>query len=180
MERVLVAREAIQEGLLGQGGRLGHVVGVALGRRVPGLGTGLAAEAALAPDEGREAVGAERLAVLVLRLRLQYDEGTLALVVHGRHLARVLHLGPCRQGAVQDQVLFAVQQHHGVEAEALHPHQAAQHPEDGHHAEAGQHLQGRRLVGVLQLARVGRRHPGAHTQVVEDDGVLVPLGHIAG
>src|SRR4029453_10060315 len=81
MKWVLVAREAIEERLVRDRRRLDDRVRRPAGRLVAGLRARLAAEAALAAREDREAVREQRLAALEAARHLEHDEGRLALVV---------------------------------------------------------------------------------------------------
>ena len=154
------------------------MVGVPGRGLVAGRGAGLAAEAALAPEEGGEAVHEQGPARLVLGLGLDDDQRALALVVHARHLGRVVDLGLGRDGTGQLDLLLAVEQHHGVEGQAFQADQTGQGAEHGEHAEAGQDLEPG-LVGVLQLLVVGGRDARTHAEVIEDHVVGVPRGHRA-
>jgi len=67
MERVLVAREAVDQRLLGHRRHLDHAIRLAIGCLVAGLRARFAAEATLAAQEQREAVREQRSAGLVAR-----------------------------------------------------------------------------------------------------------------
>jgi hypothetical protein len=173
VQRVLVAREPIQEGLLRQGRGLDRAVGRAIRRLVARLGAGVAAEATLTANEQREAVGEQVLAGFVLRGRLQDHERRLALVVDLRNRARDLELLRRRDRLVDLDVLLPVEQHGEVEVHPGDAREAAHGAERRDHREARQHLE-ILLVGVLELLRVGLggARADAEAQVVEDHLIL--------
>src|SRR5437899_6879333 len=82
MERVHVARKAVEESLLGQRLRRDRLVRLPVGRDVPRAArAAVAAEAALAACEDARGVAEEEAALLVYALGLDDDQRGLRLVV---------------------------------------------------------------------------------------------------
>ena len=117
VQRVAVARQPVDQRLVGAGLQLDGVVGVAVGRLVRVAGrTAVAAPAALAADVGRHAGVEQRLAgVDEGRLALGDDHRALALVVDAGDLAHGLELALDGDLPVERDALLAVDEHRRVE-----------------------------------------------------------------
>ncbi len=175
MQGILVPRETVEEGLPIEGGRLDDPVGFAIGRLVGGRRTRIAAEASLASQEHRATRPEQRGSVVESGLALEDRHRPGSLVPDVGHPGLLLHHGTGRNGAMEQDLLFAVHQHHRVDLESLHVEHPSQSGHRGNGGEAGQDLEAR-LVGVLELLRIGGRCPRPDPEVVEDHRVLVPFG----
>ena len=163
VQRVAVARQPVDQRLVGAGLQLDGVVGVAVRGLVRvARRTAVAAPAALAADVGRHAGVEQRLAgVDEGGLALGDDHRALALVVDAGDLAHGLELTLHRDLPVQGDALLAVDEHRRVEA-ADGAEGAAERAE--HHRDRGQRpllLARGVLGGELELVeRVGgAAHP---------------------
>jgi hypothetical protein len=174
VQRVLVAGKAIDQRLLRQRRHFDDAFRVAFRRLVARLGPGLAAEAALAAQKEREAVGEQARAGFAAGLHLDHDERSLPLVPDLLHGSLAVDLRLRRNRLVDLEVLLAVEQHGEVEVHPRRSAEVAHGPEHGNDAEAREHLE-ILLVGVFELARVRRGNARTDSQVVEDHIVLLPF-----
>src|SRR3990172_7050490 len=163
VQRVAIAGEAVDHRLDGQRRHLDGPVGGPVRGLVAGLWAALAAEAAGAAHEDAGAVHEQHLAALVLRLRLDDDEGAFALIVDAGHLAAGGQLALRRDRPVEPDALLAVEDHHRVYLDGAG--EAHEGGERRYHGEGREHLEVA-LIDEVQVRGADAHRVQHHVAVV--------------
>ena len=177
VQRVAVAVEPVEQGLVGPGVVADGVVGFPVGQ-LPGAGRApVAAPAALAGDEQAGPAGPHGVAVVVGGVDLQHHQRGLALVVDGGHPVAGCRRTLGRQLLVELDVLVAVEQAGPVVVAVVGSAGAADHHRLGGQGPLGH--PGRILGGELQLGAGWVGSAGPHAQGIKQALVGAPA-HLCG